>query len=360
MTKRKTIGLISLMLFSLTASKSIAATKYVAADLGAGVIPSAINENGDIVGTVVNAKGGPQAFLNRAGETIVFGRLGGLATWGTAINDAADIAGTICTGDRCTENPKWSADKHIFVRKQGEIKDLSHTGMIEASGMNNSGVILGRSLSFDEYGSYLQHVILYDSNSGAVTEANQGYGTDCNLYPIALNNAGDVVYVQNFWSDRESGTTYLYKNGLRQFLGYWQATDMNESDVMIGIAGYPGTGVTYSDQLAYLPDVHGLRFLPVAIANDGLIVGEALTIDRPSTLPRWSTRKYMGNVAFAAVYSDKKLTPLQELITGSEDQWTIKEVLDVNGKGQIIGYGTKNGEPDHGILLTPVKPEKTL
>lgn len=365
---------LSLLLVSALTTTGLAATKYDIADLGAGVIPSAINQEGDVVGTIVSAAGGPEAFLYSNGVVMGVGQLGGTGSWGLAINDYADMAGSICMDDVCKENPYWGLQRHGFIQKKGQVTDLmTTTGMMEAAKINNSDVILGEVDPNTLPEDCSAEIILYDHISGNVTDSILSCGEDTRpIYPSGLNDLGEAIFIKSYCGSWECSTSYLYSGGDLQALPAdlpdntwipWSANDINNYGQIVGKYGYD-QGVLYSQSYTIIPDVHRLRFIPEAINNQGVMVGRALDMtvsskeppQKPKWLsPKWDSKKPIAEYSRPATYADNRLLILQELLTKADDQWILEWVFDLNDKGQIVGYGTKNGEPEHGFILTPVK-----
>lgn len=64
-----------------------------------------------------------------------------------------------------------------------------------------------------------------------------------------------------------------------------------------------------------------------------------------------------GNLeGHAFIWQNGIITDLNDFLpAGSE--WVLESAQDINGKGQIIGYGYIDGE-SHGFLMTPIQPNK--
>ena len=74
----------------------------------------------------------------------------------------------------------------------------------------------------------------------------------------------------------------------------------------------------------------------LAINDEGLIVGVS----------------EVGGGRFATLWRDGAAFDLNALIDPASG-WTLAEARDVNASGQIVGYGTLNGQT-RGFLLSPI------
>ena len=354
-----------LLLLAVLSAPGFAATKYDITDLGTGVIPSAINQNGDVVGTIVSNDAGPQAFIYRAGIVVGLGQMGGTASWGLGINDSAVIVGSVCMDELCKQNPYWGLQRHGFLAKEGQITDLmSAAGMLEGARINNSGQVLGRQY----IDGYQQKIVLYDSANALLTDISQGHGQNTSLTPRGLNNLGDAVFIESFCGSYECSNSLLYSGGTLQLLPKdmylaWDVADINDLGKIVGTSGPYLRGVLYYKELTFIPHANLLAFAPDAINNEGVMLGRARDARALPTVftkrPIWLSHKPAPDLySNPAVYEKSKLTILQERLTKTADQWILEEAFDINDKGQIVGYGRKNNEEEHGFLLTPASIKK--
>jgi probable HAF family extracellular repeat protein len=350
------------LLLAVLAPPVFAASRYTVTDLGAGVIPSALNNYGDVVGTIVHADAAPQAFIYGGGVVVGLGQLGGTASWGLGINDSADIVGSVCMDDVCTQNPYWGAQRHGFLAKEGKITDLgSVAGMMEGAKINNSGLVLGTT-----YTDNIPKIILYDSNNAKVTDITPFRADNHHsLSARGLNNLGEAVFVENLCGSYECSYSYLFSDGALQVLPpdrfvAWDIADINDQGEMVGTSGDTLRGVLYYQDLTFIPDANLLSFAPEAINNEGVMLGRARDVRQsmqfPAKRPVWLSHKPAPDLySNPAIREKSNITLLQERLVKSQDEWVLENVFDINDKGQIIGYGKKNGDPEHGFLLTPVQ-----
>lgn len=339
---------------TVLASPGFAGTKYNITDLGAGVIPSAINKSGHIVGTIVVPGSAPEAFIYREGIVKGLGQLGGTASWGLGINDSAGIVGSICLDEVCTKIP-YAGKREGFLAVEGKVTNLmSAAGMVAGFRINNSGLILGDGILDGR-----REVILYDSKKGTATNISEGLDQyTIPPRPRALNNLGDAVFTESYCSTCFV-TAYLFRGGtlraLPQDVYAWEVSDINDKGQIVGDTGYDNRGFVYSQDLTILrDDIHGVHFGPEAINNQGVMVGRAGTSEMRLFRKKPMWHKPVDQLPFEpAIFAKGKITLLQAQLAKTDDQWKLEEVFDINDKGQIIGYGSKNGDMEHGFLLTP-------
>ncbi len=122
-------------------------------DLGANVIPNAINNNGAVTG-VYNpiANAAPHAFLYQDGKMTDLGSLGGAQVVGAALNDHGQVVGNsqIPTATPPGSN-SFNFQEHAFLYANGKMTDLgtlatnSPGASSEAIGINNAGQVVGTS-----------------------------------------------------------------------------------------------------------------------------------------------------------------------------------------------------------------------
>jgi len=312
--------------------------RYAIQDMGRGVLPKAMNNAGDMAGTIVTSDAGHEAFLYKGGTLTPLGKLGGMGSSAHAINDRADLLATVCIDTACSD----VEGRYPVLLKDGRVTDLRSTsaGLRSAQRINNSGQILGRSRALSDYHfGEVQTVVLYgylDDTTKVIWKPSEG------AFPASgvLNNLGEVAYSQSAFPEFEVSVPYLYSSGVSQRLpSYWVANDMNDRGQIVGFDG--GFGVFYDKgltriQVTALEGFDHVRFVPLAINNEALMVGRA------------------DYTPYAATYRNGQLTLLDNSLLVSDDNWVINRVEDVNDRGQIIGYGSKNGEANHGFVMTPV------
>jgi probable HAF family extracellular repeat protein len=155
-----------------------------------GGYASAINENGDVAGTV-NVPGNYfVATLFCHNKAIPLGVLpGGNYSSASAINDALEIAGT-----SSTSNP---SNNHAFLWDKGKLIDLGvlPTGSTSASyGINASGEVVGTANVFSLTKGSVNHAFLYSHGKmhdlNGMIPSNSGWDLEV---ASSINSRGEIV-----------------------------------------------------------------------------------------------------------------------------------------------------------------------
>ncbi|HJP38520.1 MAG TPA: hypothetical protein QF499_05225 [Gammaproteobacteria bacterium] len=278
--------------------------------LGFTGLARAVNNNGIIVGETGGAqKETPDgyAFSWQSGVTTNLGTLGGAYSGAYDINDSGVITGA-ANIDSLGFTPAVYRT-HAFKYVSGTMTDLgtvwSPTGYSRGHGINDAGEIAGRA-SISDFEDSNKHQATWDA-SGTISFHNTFAGTystaqQINNNGIAVGLAYDSTSVFQF--DRATvwdGSVYHFMDDLGS--GFGRAWSINDAGVIVGHS-YEAGGLVNNDKLA------------------------TVSFDGQSVI---------------------KLSTLVDNLTG----WTVlSNAYDVNELGQIVGYGTYNGE-ERAFLLTP-------
>jgi probable HAF family extracellular repeat protein len=285
---------------------------YTAIDLGTQFHPSALNETGQIVGSIdVQTSDGTatHAALLDKERIIDLGTLGGRNSRATAINNSKTIVGSSDTQD---------GTQHAFLFQDGQLGDLGSVVGINSSAyaINDAGQVAGSAGS---------NAFLY--SQGVVTDLGSGAA-------YAINNNGQVAGV-------DSSLGFLYSGGTRVVIYFGPLAtmlrDINDSG-QIAAFHYVGPAiyepVLYSNSVVTgvapaAPCIGGP--CTIRINNAGQIVGAYILPD-----DRHSTAFLYQNGVRTAL---DNLVKLDTNLTGS---------IDINNHGDILASG--NG---HSYLLRP-------
>jgi probable HAF family extracellular repeat protein len=288
------VGLFAIGMATSTAAPALAQT-YTITDLGTldgGPFTQAfgVNANAEVVGrsalkTTVPGTGCPprrpcrvhpsHAFIYRAGTMTDLGTLGGIFSWGTAVNSAEDVAGysTLTNGAY-----------HAFLFHNGLMTDLGSlvvNGSSEAYGINNFGEVVGWSSSANSSGYFFQHAFIY--GGGKMTDL----GTLGSEYSSAsgINNLHEVVG----GSDLANGSlhAFLYTNGTMTDLGTLggpqsSAYAINDVGQIVGWAQTTSDAThAFSYSRGKMVDLgaYNIDTVAEAVNSFGVIVGQTYGVD---------------------------------------------------------------------------------
>jgi probable HAF family extracellular repeat protein len=290
----------------VTGGAAQGATRYALTDLNLAPYSSvfAINDPGQIVGTVgVVLPGHPNADdLPFPGAPRYFS--------GTLLNNAGQVAGYFPepSGGPLFEAGLWTPG--------GGFVDL---GSGRPTGLNDAGEVVG----FSESSGYRPWLWTPAVGSQVTVGPGAGRATD-------INNAGTIVF---------DGAVYARGSSTGSPTGLPYGGRINNlGRVTEGDGVYtPGRGLT---SLGFLGDRPTSAF---AINDLGQVVGRAgddVDID-PGRAFVWSEAD--------------GLQDLNALLDESGNGWVLYSAVDVNNRGQIIGYGRSPLEAYNAVfLLTPV------
>lgn len=277
----------------------------------------AVNNRGQAVGDS-SAAGGPpfHAVLFENGEVIPLGTLpGGFASFAIGINDRGQIVGASRTAIR---------DVHAFLWQKGEIEDLGtllasdHQGVARV--LNSRDQVVGNSSAvIGDPPAPPNRAFLWQD--GGFTDL----GTLGGNWAIAfgMNERGQIV-----------GGSFLATGELRAFL--WQDGVMTDLGTLGGTSSVAQSRFPASCNLQ--PDLGTLGTFSLAngINNRGQIVGRSIAANGED---------------HAFVWFGDLMTDLNSVIPGGSG-WTLIEATSINSSGQIVGFGTINGQT-HAFVLTP-------
>lgn len=258
----------------------------------------------------------------------------------SAINDRGQVVGTLDKGTGFQNMHSWG---HAFLWERGHWQDLNPlmTGEVSAAtAINNKGEITistqsSSMISMDDpHREQQQPCYLYRKGQGLTL---LGYGG-----VVALNNNSQIL-LNNWWSE---GSKYsLWDSGKTTVLTAPELAGgtlrgMNDHLQIIGQQGdraflYENGHLTY---LGQSKDNYA-----ASLNNKGQIVGYYY-------LPRVAGKK---PVQHAFLWQKGKFSDLNRLISPKRG-WVFRDASCINDRGQIVGTGTYRGKYS-GFLLTPVR-----
>ncbi|MBO2447828.1 hypothetical protein J4573_12060 [Actinomadura barringtoniae] len=221
--------------------------------------------------------------------------------------------------------------------------DQSPTSDVEATGINDNGLIAGKTLTTDD------RTTAWTLNGSTFTRLPNLPGTGNNARTDAVNKNGLVV------GSATTATTFPaveWVNGQIKVLGtlpggtFAEAKAVNSAGVAVGVSTTTGgmeTGTDHAVMFAggtvtdlHFPGADQTGGSANGINDDGTIVGSVNGFD-------------------AFVYQNGVATDLNTLIPANSG-FRIVGATGINNKGQIVGMATKDGvshRTTFGVLLTP-------
>jgi probable HAF family extracellular repeat protein len=304
---------------------------------GAGSAAFAINASGAVAGSAFNTAGIDDAVIYDHGSLIDLGTQGGSSALMTGINSAGDAIG----------NSYHNGTYVPFSYSGGQTQNLNlpNTTFSVANAINDAGQITG--LTTTTSGSTVAY--LY-ANGAATYLPTFGGRTSGN----GLNKYGQVVGASGLDSSINATThAFLYSDGQMTDLGTLQgyassaAEGINDDGNIVGDVE-SSAGVTHAmlyegGAMSDLDSLAGTGSVAFAINNSQVVVGRIT---------------YATGLNHAFVYSDGTMLDLNTLIAPNAG-WILESASGINGNGQIVGFGTLDGE-QRGFVLTPAPEPVTL
>jgi len=321
-----------------------AATPYVLTELptlpgGYGSRAYGINELGHVVGEAQTATGLWHAFFwTPEGGMIDLGarRIDQDESMARTITDNGMVVGYSHSGH---------GYHHAFVWENGTRTDLVRDGDVytAAYGANSSGLVVGGG-----GGVYTGNGWLWQE--GTWTDLGNLGGTDSEA--LAINDGGDIVG----WARNQDNQmhAFLHTGGVMNDLGALPAGSLsvanavNESAQIVGYSTYSGYGhhafIWESGTWTDLGTFGGTDCEALGINDSGDVVGSAQTTLGATHAFLWRNGVKIDLNSATLPYAD----------------WTELTVASaVNNSGQIVGWGTANGQIS-AFVLTPIPEPSTL
>jgi len=265
--------------------------------------PTGINNLGQIAsGVISNGLYTAALYDSRTNQIATLGSLGGFCCGGFS-----SVAVAV-NGDGAAVGYSYldSVNRHAFLYRGGSIADLgSLGGWSVAYDINENSEVVGAAS--DQVNGFA-HAFVY--RDGVMTEIDPFGGLNNEGYANGINDNGKVVgsaLVLN--GDAFNG--FIYSNGMISNIGTLagginsEALSINNRDQVVGIADKPYRTFCVDNET-------GRKFRCIQYAQRAFL--------------------YQNNV----------MTDLNDLIP-TNSGWDLDWALDINIRGQIVGYGVKGG-----------------
>ena len=287
-------------------------------------------------GVVRSADGQLTPIPQLSGETATITAFGDNGAIGLARYDQGPPQGVLETG--LWRNGIIEPLPHLRTTADGlgygMVNRISNGGLLAGTATVNGGF-------YDDYGNLIPYTHAATFANGGVTDLGTLGGRSSTGYGI--NDSGTVVgYSTNAADARRA---FIYRNGAMQDMGLpdnYLAFDINGSGLVLANSGTSAAGaLLWYDGYTMPLTMPGFGFSDAAALNSrGDVVGRQFA---PQELGQ------------GFIYTLGEFRLLQELL--EEPGWTIREAVDINDNGDILGVGCR-GIDCSWVLLTAV-PEPT-
>ncbi len=325
---------------------SAAITPYTITDLGSlggrSTSPKAINAIGQIVGSSSTYLGDNHAFLWQNGAMTDLDAFGSKNGSANDINDAGQIVGIARTPDGL---------RGAFLWQNGAMTNLGNLGgyLTAANGINAAGVVVGEAVTDGDHGSN-GGTASFLWQGGAMRNLNyEGNGS----FATGINGAGQIIGGRLINSGLTSVAYLGTTNGQHTMLApnmSSSANDINDAGQVVGDAPFSNG----SHPVLW----HGGTTIDLGVLGTDSRGGSSGTARGINSLGQVvGGSSYPGNSGYyynqhAFLWKNGTLVDLNTFLA-SDTKWKLYEATAINDSGQIVGFGTYNGEPGHAFLLTP-------
>lgn len=374
-TKILLVAVIVCLISGLAASQTV----YTVTDLGP-LSPTGINSWAQVVGNYNN-----RAYIWSFGHTHALGALpNGTFTYAAAINDFGTVAGTADgVGTVISHTPGLSnqncndlTQPFVWTSRNGMqgLGAVSFTSEpypywcdipVDGASINDVGQFVGYvPTTFDFYAWGL----LWTKAKGE-TLFGDSWGP---TFIYAISNTGQIVGQDSTINTAEIGQATTWKNGVETALGTlggkdnpYYGSSANGVNDLGQVVGWSTTDAVPCCNI--FSPVHAILWTPSGEMRDlGALPGDtssaALKINlfgevigsSGNTLYAFDVGDYspFSVIGRPFIWTERRgMQDLNDLIP-SNSGWVLNSVSDLNLWGQIVGEGTRNGQP-HGFLLTP-------
>lgn len=322
--------------FFLLLSFSAYAQEYTVTNLGTlggmSSFGTAINANGQVTGYINVTNDIQHAFLYSNGSMQDLGTFGGMSSAGQGINDSGQIVGFTTSS---------SYDTRAFLYNNGSVQAFGSLGSL-AYGINANGQVAGQGTNSGDHAFLFSNGVMQDLGTlgGGFSQAS------------AINASGQVTGLAATGSG--SSHAFLYSNGVMQDLGtlegvgYSWGNAINASGLVTGSSDT--SGGLYSHAFLYsngvmqdLGTFGGTTSFGWGINDSGQVTGGAYTTGTGI------------NLLHAFLYNNGQMIDLNSEIGSAASLYTLQAGAAINSSGQIVAEGIVNATGQSvALVLTPV------
>ena len=321
--------------------------QYTVTDLGAFFYPQAINDSGQVAGSLIHGNGSA-VFYSEGVARVITPPNGVLAT-ARGINNLGDVVGEVTFCDMVNGNcVNAFARAFIYNSKKDTYNILGTLGGRDsrAYAINDFGQVTG--YSDIATGNSVQHAFIF--KDGTFNDIGAVFGSQGTL-ALSINANGQVAGYAS--SNTAARGAFLYDNGFFLFVEpTGTARDVNNRGELVGNFGGndDGSGRAFLYTHGARLDLGTLGGGTFARANAVNNLGQVVGVSGPSWFVSEGQKAfiYNGDVAGSVMQDLNAMVPA---LAGR----VLIEATDINDAGQIVMRGQLNGE-DHGFLLTPTQP----
>jgi len=318
---------------------------------GAGLcVPTAINVNGDVVGSCQDNVGSFAVVWRNAIPQALGKWSGGTYTEALAISSSGQIVGKGDEqGDPASRALAWAGGRWVQIDGSGGSSQ-------QAFGVTVDGVIFGNYTTTGSPGS-----LDWDPVYWILDPGNGSYRRNDLPKPVGLN-PGAFLYAAT--EGGLAGGQVRTDSGDRAAL--WN-DDASHSLVVLGTptgfssaAAFAVSSAGHAAGAAYFGGTKQTAVLwhndgthtPVALgAVEGDVKSEALGVNAAGQVVGDSVDP--SNLVRGFLYRDGAMFALTSLLDAVDSAWIVRDAIAINDAGQIAAVGALNGTL-HAVLLTPV------
>lgn len=324
-----------------TASPAVRAdVTYTITDLGTFVggelsYANGVNDSAQVVGFArYVATGSIHGFSwTSAGGMVDVGDLGYSLSFSEGVNDSGQVAGY-------SENTGAQPRAFLWTSAGGmvDLGKFSWAYDSYAYGINSTGQVVGFC---GNTGGDVNHAFLWSSADGMVDLGTLG-GTSSTAW--AINDSGEVAGESTTDTGDDHAFVWSSANGMIDLgtLGDGTGSVARAINASGQVAGY-----AYVDALQY----HAFVYADNTMVDLGTLGGSqsySRGINDYGEVVGWADTSAGQRDAF--LYYGGTMTDLNNFFAGTG--WILSEATGINNAGQIVGYGTYNGN-GRAFLLTP-------